>query len=39
MLGAYRMTWQELWPFKAIRRARIYAQARKLLAELRPDLL
>jgi hypothetical protein len=32
--GVFIMTWQELWPFKAIRRARRDHKARQLLAEL-----
>jgi hypothetical protein len=32
--GVFIMTWQELWPFKAIRRARRDRKARQLLAEL-----
>ena len=36
--GAMLMTWQELWPFKAIRRARCLRAANALLAEVGPQL-
>jgi hypothetical protein len=32
--GAFLMTWSQLWPFKAIKRARIKRTARQLLHEL-----
>jgi hypothetical protein len=32
--GAFIMTWQELWPFKAIRKARRNARARRMLDDL-----
>lgn len=37
--GALLMTWQELWPFKAIRRSRERRRATSLLAELEPQRL
>jgi hypothetical protein len=35
--GAFLMTWGQLWPFKAIRRARRDRKARQLMAELQEE--